>query len=73
MRGILAIGAVVLTLIAVGVYGCGRAQVDGSVIDHAYLVLQLFVLEGEWTLALRPLPAELEFVRFAAPLTTFGS
>ncbi len=73
MRSILVIGAVILTLIAVGVYGCGRAQLDGSVIDHAYLVLQLFALEGEWTLALRPLPTELEFVRFAAPLTAFGS
>ena len=42
MRGILAFGAVVLTLIAVGVYGCARTQLDGSIIEHAYLVLQLF-------------------------------
>ncbi len=73
MRGILAIGAVVLTLIAVGVYGCGRAQLDGSVVDHAYLVLQLFVLEGDWTLDHHPLPMELEFIRFAAPLTLVSS
>ena len=49
------------------------AGIDGSVIDHAYMVLQLFMLEGDWTLQYRPLPLELEFVRFAAPLTMGAS
>ena len=73
MRGLLVLAVTILTLTTIGVVGCGRAAVDGSVIDHTYLVLQLFVFEGDWTASYRPLPLELEFVRFAAPLTMGAS
>lgn len=63
----------VITLAACAVFALGLAgstslDPEEPLLHHAYRVMQLFVLEGDWTLSAQPLPWSVEVARVLAPL-----
>jgi voltage-gated potassium channel Kch len=65
-----------IAVLLLGVVGQIRAE-PGSfpheLLLHCYRAVQLFVLEGDWTFELNPLPWELEVARVLAPLVAAAS
>lgn len=64
----LIVGLARLAVFALGLAGSMSLDPEAPLLNHAYRVMQLFVLEGDWTLSTSKLPWSLEVARVFAPL-----
>ncbi|MDA1076129.1 MAG: NAD-binding protein [Proteobacteria bacterium] len=68
--------ATLLGLVALGCEGLWRAAPEtfwSNFSTNLYRIMQLFVLEGDWTSNMNPLPWEISVVRIVAPLSMIFS
>ncbi|MEE8041916.1 MAG: hypothetical protein V3T15_03875, partial [Pseudomonadales bacterium] len=67
--------SLILGLFVVGLWGMYRLdapELRGEISTQAYSVMQLFLVEGDWTRG-KDLPWQLEVTRFLAPVSLFAT